>query len=317
MAAPLSLGIEVVGDGIADRRVGVQNSAGGVAELARKLESAGVDYWVIGAERGEAAPVGRQSLDPSLIATVAARSSTDLGLVVAAAGHRDHPYNLARRLVSVDHAAQGRVGWLALDFDHGIALNAARDSWTGADLEVTHTDDAVDAVRTLWRTWPLDAVVGDTTAGVFSDVTRIRRADVRRGYAIAGPLNVPGSVQGDLPIWRHGATHAADLVVVEDGAPVPDGVPAVVRVRAAEAIDAALERISRIPTATGALLRLTPGVLDRVLGRLIPAVRRRGVLAEPGTGTLRARLGLPVPDVPDITAHPHVFGTAPNPGGRL
>lgn len=317
MAKPLSLGVEVVGDGIADRRTAVEQPSRVIADLVRRLEAAGVDYWVIGAERGEAAQSGTVALDPSLIATFAARASRRLGLVVAAAGHRDHPYNLARRLISVDHAARGRVGWLALDFDHGTALNAVTDTWTGADLTADHTADAVTAVRTLWRTWPLESVVGDTDAGVFADVTRIRRADIAHGYAIAGPLNVPGSVQGDLPIWRHADALGADLAVIEDGDPVPGGAPVVVRVRAAEVIDAALDRVARIPSATGVLLRIAPGILERVLDLVVPAARARGVLGEPGTGTLRERLELPVPAVPDLSAHRAVFDSVATPGGRL
>ncbi len=250
----------------------------------------------------------RSPWDPSLIATVAARRSARLGLVVPAAGHRDHPYNLARRLVSVDHAAQGRVGWLALDFDHSIALNAASDTWTGADLDTTHTDDAVAAIRTLWRTWPLESVVGDTAAGVFADVTQIRRADVRAGYLITGPLNVPGSVQGDLPVWRQATggsaiapVRGADLVVVEDREPVPDGTPVVIRVRSLHSIAATLDRISGIPAAHGVLLRVGPACVRPRAGAGVNRGARPRCDRRPGEGTLRERLRLPVPESPDLS----------------
>ncbi|PBJ66354.1 luciferase, partial [Mycobacterium avium subsp. hominissuis] len=169
MAVALSVGIELAGDGIGER-----SPASGIAGLAHRLESAGVHYWVIGADRTE--PPAAPSLDASVIATVAARHSSHLGLVVAAAPHRDHPYNLARRLVSVDHAARGRVGWFALDADRRIALGAGADTWTGAALGPAHTAEAIAAVRTLWRTWPFASVLGDRSTGVFTDTTRLRRA---------------------------------------------------------------------------------------------------------------------------------------------
>ncbi len=295
----------------------------GIAGLAGRLEAAGVSYWVIGAERGEATGLTTEGLDPSLVATVAARHTSRLGLVVAAAAHRDHPYNLARRLVSVDHAAHGRVGWLALDFDHSIALNASTDTWTGADLGAAHTDDAIVAVRTLWRTWPLGSVVGDLDNGVFSDVSRIRRADVHNTYDIAGPLNVPGSVQGDLPVWRQAGCDgdtgagAADYLIVEDGDPIPAAARAVVRLRSADSIEAALERIAGHPEVSGVLLRIDPSDLDQVLHEVLPAVRKRELLSNRGTGTLREQLGVPAPAEPDLTGNPTVFETVPNPGGRL
>lgn len=319
MGVPLTVGVEVAGDGLGVLDAGVA----GIAGLAGRLEAAGVSYWVIGAERGEGNDVTVEGLDPSLLATIAARHTSRLGLVVAAAAHRDHPYNLARRLVSVDHAAHGRVGWLALDFDHSIALNASTDTWTGADLDVTHTEDAIVAVRALWRTWPLDSVVGDLDAGVFSDVSRIRRADVHNAYDIAGPLNVPGSVQGDLPVWRQaefagdGAASAADHLIVEDGDPIPAAGDVVVRLRSADAIDAALERIAVHPKVSGVLLRLAPLDLDHVVHEVLPAARSRDLLADHETGTLRERLGLPVPVAPDLTRNPTAFEAVPNPGGRL
>lgn len=301
MPAPLSFGIEIVGDGIGEHRP---------AELAARLEAAGVSYWVIGAGRDDTGPAS-VSLDASVIATIAARHSTRLGLVIAAAAHRDHPYNLARRLLSVDHAAQGRVGWFALDADRRIALNAPADTWTGTALDAAHTADAVLAVRALWRSWPLESVVGDVATGVFADIAQIRRVDVQRGYTITGPMNLPGSVQGDLPVWQRGGGHSsgADLVVVEQGEPLP-AAPAVVRVRSVEHLDAVLNEPNG---AVGVLARVTTQELDTVL----QFARRRNLLPAPSGGTLRHRLALPVPTEPDLSTKPLAFAGFPTPGGRL
>lgn len=319
MAISLSIGVEVIGDGIGSD--GGERSTRGIAGMARRLESAGVSYWVIGAGRAEVSAGHPASLDPCIVATVAARHSSDLGIVVAAAAHRDHPYNLARRLVSVDHAAHGRVGWLALDYDHPSALNSPTDTWTGAELDAAHTSDAVAAVRTLWRTWPLESIVGDLGSGVFADARLIRRADVSRGYAISGPLNVPGSIQGDLPIWRTAEPGAdpegADLVVVADGEPVPSGIPAVVRLPSVARLDEALQRLSDTDGVVGVLLRLTPRELEHVLDDVLPAARRRSLIDGPGSGPLRERLRLPARTEPDLSGHAVAFDTVPNPGGRL
>jgi hypothetical protein len=320
MTPSLSVGLEVTGDGVG---TAAEPPARGIAGLARRLDSADVLYWVIGAERAEAATGTVSSLDPTLVATTAARHSARLGIVVAAAAHRDHPYNLARRLVSVDHAAHGRAGWLALERDRGIALNADVDTWTGNDLGAEHTADAIAAVRTLWRTWPLQSVVGDHATGVFADAGQIKRADVTRGYSITGPLNVPGSVQGDLPVWQQWRAGAeivdggADLVIVEDGERLPQDVPTVVRVRTTENLAATLDRIANETAAAGVILRVAPVDLDVVLDEVLPAARRRSVVDDVRTGTLRRRLRLEVPGAPDLTDHALAFAAAPNPGGRL
>ncbi|ORA12903.1 LLM class flavin-dependent oxidoreductase [Mycobacterium arosiense] len=308
MPATLSVGIEVAGDGIGD-----EPPVRGVAGLAHRLESAGVHYWVIGADRTE--PLDTSTLDASLVATVAARRSTRLGLVVAASVHRDHPYNLARRLMSVDHAAPGRVGWFALDADRRIGLNAVADTWTGATLGPAHTAAAIEAVRTLWRTWPYASLVGDRATGVFADAAQIRRADVHGAYRITGPLNVPGSPHGDPPVWQWAgaATANADVIVVEDGEPVPDG--AVIRLRSVD--HAALDRVAATPGARGVLLRVTPDSLTAVLDDVVASAQRRGVLATPSAGTLRQRLRLPAPAGPDLSTHRRAFDGSPNAGARL
>ncbi|MET0900783.1 MAG: LLM class flavin-dependent oxidoreductase [Mycobacterium sp.] len=305
MPAPLSFGIEIVGDGIGEHRP---------AALAARLEAAGVSYWVIGAGRDEPA-ASAASLDATVIATIAARHSTGLGLVIAAAAHRDHPYNLARRLLSVDHAAQGRVGWFALDADRRLALNASEDSWTGAALEARHTADAVAAVRALWRSWPLESVVGDVATGVFADIAQIRQADVHRGYTISGPMNVPGSVQGDLPVWQRAGGHSggADLVVVEQDEPLPDS-PAVVRVRSVRRLSGVLSEPFGV---VGVLARVTTQELDTVLDELLPRARERKLVAAPSVGTLRHRLALTVPAEPDLSTNSLAFSGVPTPGGRL
>lgn len=302
MSSP-SFGIEIVGDGIGARAP---------AELARRLDAAGVSYWVIGAGRDE--PVHSVNLDPTVIATIAARHSRELGVVVAAAAHRDHPYNLARRLLSVDHAAQGRAGWLTLEADRRIALNALQDSWTQRSLDPAHTTDAVAAVRALWRTWPLSSVIADHETGVFADTSQIRRADVRNTYRISGPMNVPGSVQGDLPVWAGPGVGGADLVVIDHGDPLPE-VPAVVRVRGAERLTEALNGLSA-PVA-GILARVGVHELDRVLDEILPVAHQRGLIGTDRRGTLRQRLGTAVPLEPDLSTKPLAFSGAVNPGGRL
>jgi hypothetical protein len=90
----------------------------------------------------------------------------------------------------------------------------------------------------------------------------------------------------------------------------------VVRIRTTDQLDTTLDRLARTP-AVGVLLRLAASELDSVLDDVLPAARRRSVVGSPGTGTLRERLGLPVPSTPDLADHALAFDTVPNPGGRL
>src|SRR5690606_34304650 len=51
------------------------------------------------------------SLDPLIVLTAIAGATTRIGLIASASTTYNSPYNLARRLASIDHVSGGRAGW--------------------------------------------------------------------------------------------------------------------------------------------------------------------------------------------------------------
>ncbi|WP_072812907.1 LLM class flavin-dependent oxidoreductase [Rhodococcus zopfii] len=194
---------------------------GTAAEFGRAVEEAGVDFLVFGRDRLSASHPDTPTLDPTVAAVVLARHTTDVGIVVAAAVGREHPYNVARRLASVDHGSRGRVGWLVGTVDrtepHADAV------WVDAD-PLDATADAVTVVRSLWGSWPATSIVRDRSRGVFVDSGRIVHIDHDGVYRVAGPLNVPEPPQVRPPVFwsprdegeEQVAGRVADVVVVAD-----------------------------------------------------------------------------------------------------
>ncbi|MFT4043510.1 MAG: LLM class flavin-dependent oxidoreductase [Gordonia sp. (in: high G+C Gram-positive bacteria)] len=162
-------------------------------------------------------------IDPTIAAITLAQYIYRAGLIVAAAPQRDHPYNLARRLASLDHATRGRIG-LAIATTDPAAPDGS--PWTTASPDIAAAD-AVVAIRDLWRSFPVDAIVADHQTGVFSHSERIVAIDHRGAFDITGPLQVPTSPQLLPPVlaWRASAsaattdttvlTEVADLIVDE------------------------------------------------------------------------------------------------------
>ncbi|MHC9045302.1 acyl-CoA dehydrogenase family protein [Microbacterium saperdae] len=121
-------------------------------------------------------------------------------------GDTGHPYNLARRIASLEQLSAGRTAWV-LD-----------DGTTEDDDE----RDRIRVVQQLLRSWPQESIAADAGAPHFAQTESIRRIGADGAYPTAGPLNVPSSPQ-HLPVFgssrRFGDVHRyVDLLVRQDGA---------------------------------------------------------------------------------------------------
>jgi alkanesulfonate monooxygenase SsuD/methylene tetrahydromethanopterin reductase-like flavin-dependent oxidoreductase (luciferase family) len=181
-------------------RAGAPYAAGTALE---QLVGSGVAFVVLGADRGAACRI-----DPAVAAQALARLEPRLGVFVTADPTRDHPYNLARRVLSLDHLTGGRVG-LTLIQDAAVSARAVGTTWS-AGVTPADTAEFAHLVTALWNTFPRDALVGDRDTGLFARSERIRRPQHRGRWHVDGPLNSPSSVQGTPPLLWWGSPDSAD-----------------------------------------------------------------------------------------------------------
>lgn len=125
-------------------------------------------------------------------------------VVVPIIGERQHPINLGRTLATLSNLHGRRVG-------------------------VAGADPAVLAlISRLFETWPLDATVADSDAGVFVDDARIVRISDPVFPSIGGPLTVPVDVT-DKPVTvllgSGAAVPGVDVVLAVDEVPVWGAAP--------------------------------------------------------------------------------------------
>ncbi|WP_196814664.1 LLM class flavin-dependent oxidoreductase [Nocardia sp. BMG111209] len=301
----------VLGVQIPDEQL-VRAAGTGFDRIPELLDRAGVGYVVLGGDR--AAPLTR-SLNPALLGVVFARRTQGLGIVTAAAAQRDHPYNLARRVASLDHISGGRAGWLALRADQGIALGATEQgSWAAADAPAGPAlpAEAVAAARALWRTWPIESL---TTADPASRPAEaeVRYADHTGVFATIGPLNVPTTPQGEpIVLWDyrpgdgdHAAAADVALVAHDDRAAAAELPPTVAVHLRADGRDpelpARLRDWAREPEpVAGVLIRLDLGDIPTFLDNTAPVLADQGVLRlRSSATTLRDHLGITRRTEPD------------------
>ncbi|MGW4094030.1 NtaA/DmoA family FMN-dependent monooxygenase [Nocardia sp. NPDC004750] len=148
------------------------------------------------------------TLDPILVTSALAVSTERIGLIPTATTSLNLPYNLARRILSLDHASGGRAGWnVVTTFEPNAARNFGIESLPERDERYRQAAEFVELTQKLWDSWEADAVIGDQAGGRFADLDKVHAVDHRgEFYAVVGPLNVARSPQGRPVLVQAGAS---------------------------------------------------------------------------------------------------------------
>jgi FMN-dependent oxidoreductase (nitrilotriacetate monooxygenase family) len=169
--------------------------------LARLAESAKFDSLFLAdgpalRGTGEFRPPGQ--LEPLTLLTALSQATRRIGLIATVSTTYNDPYNLARRLASVDHVSRGRAGWnIVTSAGASEAANFGLDDRPDHVTRYARADEFLSVVKALWDSWETEAVVADKAAGRYADTDRIHKISHRgRHFAIAGPLNVERPPQG-------------------------------------------------------------------------------------------------------------------------
>jgi len=148
-------------------------------------------------------------LDPLALVSAMAHATKDLGFGVTCNLAYEAPFLFARRMATLDHLTQGRIGWNIVT---GYLDSAARAM--GLDAQMEHddrydlADEYMQVVYALWEGgWRDDAMTRDRTRRVYTEPARVRRV-VHRGkqYRVdALPLWEP-SPQRTPVLYQAGAS---------------------------------------------------------------------------------------------------------------
>lgn len=114
--------------------------------------------------------------DPLLLISALAGATSRLGFAVTVSTTYEQPYSFARKMTTLDHLSNGRIGWnivtSALD---SAARNLGLTTQIPHDERYVMAEEFMSVVYQLWESsWRDDAVVNDRAAGVFVDPSRVR-----------------------------------------------------------------------------------------------------------------------------------------------
>ncbi|WP_173922240.1 LLM class flavin-dependent oxidoreductase [Agromyces sp. Marseille-P2726] len=170
-------------------------------ELARLLERGTFDgifiadvlgtYDVYGGSNEAAIRNGAQVpvSDPLLLVSAMALVTEHLGFGITAGTAYEHPYPFARRMSTLDHLTNGRVGWnVVTGYLPSAARNMGHDDQREHDDRYDHADEYLEVLYKLWEgSWEDDAVLRDRETGVFADPSKVHEIGHRGTH-----FTVPG-----------------------------------------------------------------------------------------------------------------------------
>lgn len=147
----------------------------GLFDMVFLADTIGV-YDVFGGSKDAAVRTGVQVPinDPFAVIAGMAAVTSNLGIAVTGNLLYESPYLFARRLSTLDHLTDGRLGWNIVT---GILASGARAqgrTMPPHDARYDYGDEFMEIVYRLWeQSWEDDAVLADRTRGIYADPAKV------------------------------------------------------------------------------------------------------------------------------------------------
>ncbi|MGO4533454.1 LLM class flavin-dependent oxidoreductase [Leifsonia sp. 2MCAF36] len=147
--------------------------------------------------------------DPLLLVSAMALVTDNLGFGITAGTAYEHPYPFARRMSTLDHLTNGRVGWnVVTGYLPSAARNMGHDDQLQHDDRYDHADEYLEVLYKLWEgSWEDDAVVRDRESGVFTDPSKVHEiGHTGKHFTVPGIHLSEPSPQRTPVIYQAGAS---------------------------------------------------------------------------------------------------------------
>lgn len=162
------------------------------------------------------------ALDAMVMATAVATVTERIGVIATISTEFNDPFNLARRIASLDQLSGGRAAWNCITSTQDVeARNFGFDGIPNHARRYERAEEFIDVVNKLWDSWGPGAYVADAESGVWADTDQITEIDHQgEFFKVRGPLTVPRSPQwrpviiqaGSSPAGIELASRSADAV---------------------------------------------------------------------------------------------------------
>jgi FMN-dependent oxidoreductase (nitrilotriacetate monooxygenase family) len=115
--------------------------------------------------------------DPLMLVPAMAMVTEHLGFGVTCTLSYEPPYTFARRMSTLDHLTNGRIGWnIVTGYLNSAAQGMGEQGQASHDRRYEVAEDYMQVVYKLWEgSWEDGAVVEDRETGVFADPAKVHR----------------------------------------------------------------------------------------------------------------------------------------------
>ena len=114
--------------------------------------------------------------DPLLLVSGMAAVTRNLGFGVTVNVNAEPPYLFARRMSTLDHLTDGRIGWnIVTGYLDSAARALGENAQAEHDSRYDRADEYLDVLYRLWQTsWDDDAVLNDKEGRIYADPEKVR-----------------------------------------------------------------------------------------------------------------------------------------------
>ena len=125
----------------------------------------------------------------------------NLGFGVTSNLSYEPPYTFARRMSTLDHLTEGRIGWnVVTGYLDSAARGAGKDRQTAHDDRYDVADEYMEVVYKLWEgSWEDDAAIRDRARGIFTDPSKVHRVTHEGANYRLNAIHLAELLPGDHP----------------------------------------------------------------------------------------------------------------------
>jgi N-acetyl-S-(2-succino)cysteine monooxygenase len=152
---------------------------------------------------------GYATPEPFTVLSILAGHTTYLGLAPTLLTTYNEPYNVARKIATLDQVTGGRAGWNAVTGSQpSAAPNFGPTEHLQHDLRYERGEEFIEIVKALWDSWEPDAIVADPTSPWSRiDSNKVHKVPYSGTYFQLDALfNVPRSPQGRPVLFHAGSS---------------------------------------------------------------------------------------------------------------